>query len=85
MVKEFRSWFQENHGLVYFLLGQLAAFLGIAASLIAYSVKLEARVNTLETRGSPHLERVDGRLTTLESELKSSKERLERLVDKLTK
>jgi uncharacterized coiled-coil protein SlyX len=85
MVKELKSWFNENQALVYFLVAQLVAFLGILASLIAYSVKLESRVSTLEIRGSPHLDMVDKRLTTLENQMQSSKERLERIVDVVTK
>jgi uncharacterized coiled-coil protein SlyX len=85
MVKEFRSWFHENQALVYFLVAQLVGFLGILGSLIAYSVKLEARVSTLEIRGSPHLERVDNRLTVLESRTNQNSQSIERIVDKLTK
>jgi hypothetical protein len=85
MVQEAKTWFKENQTLVYFLIAQAIAAGTVLASLIAYSARLEARVATLEIRGSPHLERIDGRLTVLESELKSSKERLERLVDAVTK
>jgi hypothetical protein len=85
MVKELKSWFNENQALVFFLVAQLVGFLGILASLIAYSVKLEARVSTLEIRGSPHLERVDSRLTVLESKTDQNEERIKRIVDKLTK
>jgi beta-lactamase regulating signal transducer with metallopeptidase domain len=85
MVKELKSWFNENQALVFFLVAQLVGFLGILGSLIAYSVKLEARVNILETRGSPHLERVDNRLTVLESKTNQNEERIARIVDKLTR
>jgi beta-lactamase regulating signal transducer with metallopeptidase domain len=85
MVKELKSWFNENQALVFFLVAQLVGFLGILGSLIAYSVKLEARVSILETRGSPHLERVDNRLTVLESKTNQNEERIARIVDKLTR
>jgi hypothetical protein len=42
-------------------------------------------VNTLETRGSPHLERIDNRLTVLESLTRSNKESVDRIVDVLTR
>ena len=53
------SWFKENQVLMIGLIGQ-AIVLGI------YMVNLEARVSTLETRGSPHLTEINTRLTTLE-------------------
>ena len=72
------GWFKENQGLAIALIGQ-AIIAGI------YMVNLEARVSTLEVRGSPHLNLVDNRLTLLESQTNSNKERLDRLVDKATK
>ena len=54
-----QSWFKDNQVLVIGLIGQ-AIILGI------YMVNLEARVSTLETRGSPHLTEINTRLTTLE-------------------
>jgi hypothetical protein len=52
---------------------------------LSYMVNLENRVATMETRGSPHLAVVDNRLTVLESQTKENKERLERVVDVMTK
>lgn len=72
------TWFKENQVLVIALLGQ-AVIGGI------YLVNLEARVSILETRGSPHLNVIDNRLTVLESLTETNKERLDRLVDKATK
>jgi hypothetical protein len=85
MVKEFKSWFQENHTLVYFLIGQAIALGAALASLIAYSVRLETRVSTLETRGSQHIEKIESRLIAVESQSRSNKERIERLVDAATR
>jgi hypothetical protein len=48
-------------------------------------VRLETRVYTLEVRGSPHLERIDNRLTMLEGRTKENSDRLERVVDVLTR
>jgi uncharacterized coiled-coil protein SlyX len=79
------SWFRENSVLVTFLIGQALTVGAALASLIAYSARLESRVHTLETRGSPHLERIDNRLTALESRAKENGDRLERIVDVLTR
>lgn len=71
------SWIKEN----YFLGGVVIAIFTVTA----YVVKLETRVTTLETRGSPHLQVIDNRLTVLESLTTTNKESIERIVDKLTK
>ena len=72
------EWFKSNQGLVIALAGQ-AIIAGI------YMVNLEARVSTLETRGSPHLSTIDNRLTVLESQTKANKESIDRIVDTMTK
>ena len=56
----FKNWFRDNQVIVIALIGQ-AIIAGI------YMVNLEARVSTLEVRGSPHLSTIDNRLTVLES------------------
>jgi hypothetical protein len=85
MMTSVRSWFSENQTLVYFLVAQAIAIGAAVISIVAYSVRLETRVNTLEVRGSPHLEKIDGRLTVLESQTRENKERLERIVDIMTR
>jgi hypothetical protein len=80
-----KSWLRENHTLVYFLIGQALALGAALLSLIAYSVRLETRVNLLETRGSPHLEKIENRLTVLESQTKSNKESVDRIVEVMTR
>jgi hypothetical protein len=82
---ELKSWVKENATLVYFLIAQAIAIGAVGTSIIAYAVRLESRVNTLEVRGSPHLAVIDNRLTVLESQTKENKERLERIVDVMTK
>ena len=72
------SWFKENQVLVIALIGQ-AVIAGI------YMVNLEARVSTLEVRGSPHLGVIDNRLTVLESKTAANADRIDRLVDKATR
>lgn len=85
MIDKVKTWFQENHTLIYFLIGQAIALGGIILSLTAYSVRLESRVNTLETRGSPHLDRVESRLNVLEDQTRTNRERTDRIVSVLTR
>jgi uncharacterized coiled-coil protein SlyX len=80
-----RSWFKDNSTLVGFLVAQALAIGAAVLSITAYMVRLETRVATLETRGSPHLSTIDNRLTVLESQTKENRDRLERVVDVMTK
>ena len=73
-----KSWFKENLVLVIGLIGQ-------AVIAIIYMVNLEARVSTLEVRGSPHLAEINTRLTVLEGATKDNQHRIERIVDVMTK
>jgi hypothetical protein len=72
-----REWFRDNQTLLYFLAAQ-------ALAVIVYTVRLDGRVTTLETRGSPHLEKIDNRLTVLESNTKDNKASIERIIDVMT-
>jgi hypothetical protein len=85
VIDRVRSWLSDNQTLVYFLAAQASVLGAAAISIIAYSVRLETRVSTLEVRGSPHLAVIENRLTVLENQTMSNKERIERMVDKLTK
>ena len=71
------SWVKEN----YFLGGLAVALF----SITAYVVRLETRVATLETRGSPHLAVIDNRLTVLESTTNENKRRLDNVITIMTK
>ena len=82
---ELKTWVRNNATLVYFLIAQAIAIGAAVLSMTAYMVNLENRVATLETRGSPHLGVIDNRLTVLESQTRDNKERLERIVDVMTK
>jgi uncharacterized coiled-coil protein SlyX len=82
---ELRSWLRDNSTLVYFLVAQAIAIGAVVVSIIAYSVRLESRVTTLEVRGSPHLATIDQRLTVLESKTATNKESVDRIVDVMTK
>jgi hypothetical protein len=85
MVEGAKSWLRENSTLIYFLIAQAIAIGAAVLSMTAYVVKLETRVATMETRGSPHLSIIDNRLTVLESQTENNKERINRLVDGATK
>jgi len=85
MVDQLKSWFKENSTLVYFLIAQTVALIAAGASLLSYMVRLETRVATLETRGSPHLGTIDNRLTVLESRTENNKESIDRIVTTLTR
>ena len=82
---EAKAWFKENSTLVYFLLGQAVAIGAMVLSITAYMVRLETRVNTMEVRGSPHLNVIDNRLTVLESQTKNNKESIDRILNVMTK
>ena len=82
---ETKRWLRDNATLVYFLIAQAIAIGGVGVSLIAYSVKLEGRVNTLEVRGSPHLAEINTRLTTTEKETEANTRRVDRIVEIMTR
>jgi hypothetical protein len=85
MVEQAKTWLKDNSTLVYFLLAQAVGIGAAVLSMTAYMVKLEARVVTLETRGSPHLAVVDNRLTVLESTSNENKRRLDNVINIMTK
>ena len=80
-----RSWFSENQALVYFLVAQAIALGAVGISIIAYAVRLETRVHTLEVRGSPHLAEINNRLTVLESQTQNNKQSIDRIVEIMTR
>jgi hypothetical protein len=82
---DLKAWVRANATLVYFLIAQAIAIGAAVLSMTAYMVRLETRVSTLETRGSPHLSTIDNRLTVLESQTKTNKESIQRIVDVMTK
>jgi hypothetical protein len=85
MIDTARNWFKENSTLIYFLVAQAFALGAAGLSVATYMVHLETRVSTLETRGSPHLEKIDARLTVLEAQTKTNKDSIERIVDVMTR
>jgi uncharacterized coiled-coil protein SlyX len=85
MVQEAKSWIKENQTLVYFLIAQVIAIGAAGVTVTAYMTKLEARVSTLEIRGSPHLAEINNRLTTTEKETTANQARIDRIVTIMTK
>ena len=85
MMTRVRSWVSENQTLIYFLVAQAIAIGAAVISIVAYSVRLETRVNTLEVRGSPHLSEINNRLTVLEKQTEANKQSIDRIVDVMTK
>ena len=85
MIDKVRTWFGENATLVYFLVGQAIAIGAVGLSVVTYMVRLETRVATMEIRGSPHLEKIDSRLTVLESSTQDNKQRIDKVVDIMTR
>jgi hypothetical protein len=85
MVEAAKSWLKENATLLYFLVAQAIAIGAAVLSMTAYMVRLETRVNTLETRGSSHLEQINTRLTVTEKETQANDLRLKRIVEIMTR
>ena len=87
MVTEVKSWVKENSALVYFLVGQLIIFGTGAASVLAYMVKLEVRVHTMETRGAEYtvarMSKIDERITIIEQKMTTNENSIRRLVDRV--
>lgn len=77
-MSKLKSWFTEHYTLVFFLVAQ-------AAAILTYAVRLETRVYTLETRGSPHLAEINNRLTVTEKETEANKARIDRVVEIMTR
>jgi uncharacterized coiled-coil protein SlyX len=85
MMTSVRSWFHDNQTLVYFLVAQAIAIGAAVLSITAYMVRLESRVVTLEVRGSPHLAEINNRLTVTEKETQSNKQRLDHVIEIMTR
>ena len=79
------SWLKQNSTLMYFLAAQMFAVITAGAYGLSYMVRLEGRVNTLETRGSSHLGDINNRLTVTEKETEVNKLRLQKIVDIMTR
>jgi Tfp pilus assembly protein PilO len=82
VVAQLKSFLRENHMLVIALVVQ-------AIAIVAYAVKLEQRVMTLETRGAEYsvarLNAIDQKLTAMEGNLKEHEQRINRMLAELLK
>lgn len=89
MTNQFRSWWKDNHGLMGFLVVQALAIMTAGASILAYAVKLETRVSTMETRGAEYtvarMEEMKQRITVLEQKIDKNQQSIERIVEIMTK
>jgi hypothetical protein len=89
MVENAKSWLRENSTLVYFLVAQAVAMGGGAAALIAYSVKLETRVNTMEVRGAAYtvarMDEMRNRIIALEEQTRTNKASIDKMIDVMTR
>lgn len=77
-MSDLKGWFKDNQVMVIGLIGQTIIAL-------IYMANLEARVSILETRGSPHLEQINTRLTVNEKETEANEKSIERVKDVMTK
>ena len=82
---QLKGWVRENSTLVYFLIAQAIAIGTVGVSVIVYMTKLEQRVALLESRRSSHLEAINNRLTVTEKETAANQQRLDRIVDVMTR
>jgi len=82
MTGKIRSWFTEHYALVFFLIAQ-------GAAILTYMVRLETRVSIMETRGAAYtverLNRIDEKITILEEITKQNKERIDNVVEIMTR
>jgi len=89
MVDQARSWIKENSSLVLFLIAQVIAIGAAAATIIAYSVRLETRVHIMETRGAEYtvarMNAFDQRITVLEQKIDKNAASIERIIQQYFK
>jgi uncharacterized membrane protein YciS (DUF1049 family) len=89
MVEVAKGWIKENSTLVTFLVAQLFAMGAGAAWIIAYSVKLDTRVEIMETRGAEYsvarMAKMEERITIIEQRQARNEDQIKRLVDEFIK
>jgi hypothetical protein len=89
MIDTTRTWLRDNSTLIYFLIAQFIAMGALFASGLAYMVKLETRVATMETRGAEYtvlrMEEMKLRINALEGQIKRNEQTIDRIVDTMTK
>jgi uncharacterized protein HemX len=89
MVENVKSFLKENSALALFLVAQLIALGAAAATMIAYSVRLETRVHIMETRGAEYtvarMQEMQQRITMLEQNIKQNEHSINRIVAIMTR
>ena len=89
MVDEARGWIRQNSTLIYFLIAQFIAIGAGAASVLAYMVKLETRVNTMETRGAAYtvarMDEMKLAIAKLQQDIDKNEHSIDRIVDVMTR
>jgi site-specific recombinase XerD len=89
MVENVKSFLKENSALALFLVAQLIAMGAAAATILAYSVKLETRVSTMETRGAEYtvarMAEMQHRITVLEQNIKQNEHSINRIIAIMTR
>jgi exopolysaccharide biosynthesis protein len=89
MVEQATSWFRQNSTLIYFLIAQFIALGAGAASMLAYMVKLETRVFTMEHRGAEYtvsiIAEMKKRITVLEGDIEKNEENIRKNDERITR
>jgi len=89
MVDGAKNWFRQNSTLIYFLIAQFIALGAGGASMLAYMVKLETRVMTMETRGAEYtvarMDEMKLKIARLEQDIEKNERSIDRIVDVMTK
>jgi len=89
MIDKTRSWIKENHTLVYFLIAQFIAIGAGAASVLAYAVKLEGRVHTMEVRGAAYtvarMDEMKLNIAKLQQHIEKNEEQIKLMRDIMTR
>jgi hypothetical protein len=89
MVQEAKTWIRDNSTLIYFLIAQFIAIGAFVASGLAYMVKLETRVHTMETRGAEYtvsrMEEMKLKIHGLEQQIEQNHKSIDRIVDTMTR
>lgn len=81
-MSDVKSWLKENQTLLGFLIIQ-------AIAIVAYAVKLETRVSTMETRGAQftvaRMDALSERITVLEQKIDRNTDSVQRITEIMTK
>jgi len=89
MVEGARNWLRDNSTLVYFLIAQFIAIGAFVASGLAYMVKLEGRVYTMEVRGAAYtVSRMDDmklNIAKLQQDIEKNEDQIKLIRDIMTR